>query len=135
LTTISELFQVQMKVLAAGGATAEMAWSESPTPTEVTVDFSPVETDKVIGGVTVSGGTVVTPESLVLKVLGVSADGRLELSVQGPVGVQLAVETTSDLTTWIEAQRIIGQGTSSPVKVTLQPDPNVQANFWRVRVR
>jgi hypothetical protein len=135
LTTISELFQVQMKVLAAGGATAEMAWSESPTPTEVTVDFSPVETDKVIGGVTVSGGTGVTPESLVLKVLGISADGRLELSVQGPVGVQLAVETSSDLTTWIEAQRIVGQGAGSPAKVTLQPDPNVQAKFWRLRAR
>jgi hypothetical protein len=135
LMTISELFQVQMKVLAAGGATAEIAWSESPTPTEVTVDFSPVETDKVIGGVVVSGGTSVTPESLVLKILGISADGRLELSVQGPVGVQLAVETTSDLATWIEAQRIIGEGTSSPAKFTLQPDPNVQAKFWRVRVR
>jgi hypothetical protein len=135
LAMISELFQVQMKVLATGGATAEMAWSESPTPTEVTVDFSPVETDKVIGGVTVSGGTPVTPESLVLKVLGISADGRLELSVQGPVGVQVAVETSSDLTTWIEAQRIVGQGAGSPAKVTLQPDPNVQAKFWRVRVR
>jgi hypothetical protein len=101
----------------------------------VTVDFSPVETDKVIGGVTVSGGTSVTPESLVLKVLGISADGRLELSVQGPVGVQLAVETSSDLTTWIEAQRIVGQGAGSPAKVTLQPDPNVQAKFWRLRAR
>jgi len=28
-----------------------------------------------------------------------------------------------------------GQGIGTPVKVTLQADPNVQAKFWRVRVR
>ena len=27
------------------------------------------------------------------------------------------------------------QGNSTPVKVPLQADPNVQAKFWRVRVR
>jgi hypothetical protein len=47
----------------------------------------------------------------------------------------VAIEATGDLNTWIEAQRITGQGDSTPVKVTLNPDPNVQAKFWRVRVR
>ena len=52
-----------------------------------------------------------------------------------PHGTTVAVETTSDLSTWTETQRITGQGAGSPVKITLQPDPNVQTKFWRVRIR
>ncbi len=133
--SLAEMFRVQMKVLAAGGVTAEVSLSESPTPTEVTVDFSPVETERMNGGVTVTGGVVVTLESLVLRVLGINADGRVEVSVQGPVGVALAVETTSDLSTWAETQRVTGQGASTPVNLILQPDPNVEAKFLRLRVR
>jgi len=47
----------------------------------------------------------------------------------------LALEATSDLNAWTETQRIVGQGSVNPVKITLQTDPNVQAKFWRVRVR
>ncbi len=135
LTTISELFQVQMKVLAAGGATAEMAWSELPTPTEVTVDFSPVETDKVIGGVTVTGGTVVTPESLVLKVLGVSADGRLELSVRAPLGVTVVLEASDSLLSWAEVQSVTGEGFEKPAALIRTEVSVGQERFWRLRVR
>ena len=39
------------------------------------------------------------------------------------------------MTAWTETQRLTGQGTGTPVKVILQPDPNVQTKFWRVRVR
>ena len=62
-------------------------------------------------------------------------DGSFGLEIRAPVGVNLALEATSDLSTWIESQRITGQGAGSPVKITFQPDPNVQAKFWRVRVR
>ena len=64
-----------------------------------------------------------------------AAYGTLGLEIRAPEGAIVAVETTSDLSTWIETQRITGQGTGSPVKVTLQPDPNVQTKFWRVRIR
>ncbi len=64
-----------------------------------------------------------------------AADGSLTLEIRAPVGVNMALETTSDLNTWIETQRITGQGDTTPVKLILQPDPNVQAKFWRVRVR
>jgi hypothetical protein len=63
------------------------------------------------------------------------ADGSLGLEIRAPQGATVAVETTGDLSTWIESQRITGQGNATPVKVTLQADPNVQAKFWRVRVR
>ena len=54
---------------------------------------------------------------------------------RAPQGATVAVETTSDLSAWTETQRITGQGAGSPVKITLQPDPNVQTKFWRLRVR
>ena len=62
-------------------------------------------------------------------------DGSFSLEIRGPVGVNLILETTSDLSAWTETQRLIGQGPGKPVKIILQPDPNVQAKFWRVRVR
>jgi predicted secreted protein len=62
-------------------------------------------------------------------------DGTFSLEIRAPAGVNLALETTSDLNAWTETQRITGQGPGNPVKITLQTDPNVQSKFWRVRVR
>ena len=62
-------------------------------------------------------------------------DGTFSLEIRAPAGVNLALETTSDLNAWTEAQRLTGQGSGNPVKITLQTDSNVQAKFWRVRVR
>jgi len=62
-------------------------------------------------------------------------DGTFSLEIRAPAGVNLALETTSDLNSWSETQRLTGQGPGNPVKITLQTDPNVQSKFWRVRVR
>jgi hypothetical protein len=62
-------------------------------------------------------------------------DGSFGLEIRAPAGINLALETTADLSAWTETQRFIGQGSGNPVKITLQTDPNVQAKFWRVRVR
>jgi hypothetical protein len=64
-----------------------------------------------------------------------TGDGSFGLEIMAPVGINLALEATSDLNAWTETQRIVGQGSVNPVKITLQTDPNVQAKFWRVRVR
>jgi hypothetical protein len=45
------------------------------------------------------------------------------------------LESSENLSDWTENQQVTGQGNSTPVKVTLPADPNVQARFWRVRVR
>jgi hypothetical protein len=79
------------------------------------------------------GGTVNTPPQIALQPP--AADGSLTLEIRAPQGATVALEATGDLNTWIEAQRITGQGDSTPVKVTLKPDPTVQAKFWRLRVR
>ena len=63
------------------------------------------------------------------------ADGSFGLEIRAPAGINLALEATSDLSTWTETQRFVGQGSGNPVKITLQTDPNVQAKFWRVKVR
>jgi len=62
-------------------------------------------------------------------------DGTFSMEIRAPAGVNLALETTSDLNAWTETQRITGQGDTTPVKITLNPDPNIQAKFWRVRER
>jgi hypothetical protein len=80
-----------------------------------------------------SGGTVNTPLKIALQAPG--ADGSLTLEIRAPQGATVALEATGDLNTWIESQRITGQGDGTPVKVTLKPDSNVQAKFWRLRVR
>ena len=63
------------------------------------------------------------------------ADGSFGLEIRAPAGINLALEATSDLSAWTETQRIVGQGSGNPLKITLQTDPNAQAKFWRVRVR
>jgi hypothetical protein len=79
----------------------------------------------------IGGGLEFAPQ---LRVNRSSADA-LSLEIVGPVGLPLALECSEDISDWVEAQQVTGLGTSTPVKVTLQTDPNVQAKFWRVRVR
>jgi hypothetical protein len=79
------------------------------------------------------GGSVNTPPQIALQPP--AADGSLTLEIRAPAGATVAIEATGDLNTWIESQSITGQGESTPVKVTLKPDPNVQAKFWRVVIK
>jgi len=79
----------------------------------------------------IGGGLTAAPELRVRR-----AEGEtLSLEVVGGEGLPMVLEGSDDMTAWTETQRLTGQGTGTPVKVTLQPDPNVQAKFWRVRVR
>ena len=94
-------------------------------------DVRPV--DPVTAVIQSGGGTVDNRPQISLQPP--KADGTMTLEILAAQGVTIAVETTSDLNTWVETQRITGQGAGSPVKITLQPDPNVQTKFWRVRVR
>jgi hypothetical protein len=94
-------------------------------------DVRPV--DPVTAVIQSGGGTVDNRPQLTLEPP--KADGTLGLEIRAPQDAIVAVETTSDLSAWTETQRITGQGAGFPVKITLQPDPNVQTKFWRVRVR
>jgi hypothetical protein len=94
-------------------------------------DVRPVDPVAVV--IQSGGGTVITPPQIRLQPPKV--DGSMTLEILAPQGATVAVETTGDLNTWVETQQVTGLGTSTPVKVTLQANPNVQAKFWRVRVR
>jgi formylglycine-generating enzyme required for sulfatase activity len=94
-------------------------------------DVRPV--DPVTAVIQSGGGAVDNRPQITLQPP--KADGTLGLEIRAPQGATVAVETTGDLSAWTESQRITGQGNATPVKVTLQADPNVQAKFWRVRVR
>ena len=94
-------------------------------------DVRPMDPVSVI--IQSSGGTVNTPPKIALQAP--AADGSLTLEIRAPQGSTVALEATGDLNTWIESQRITGQGDGTPVKVTLNPDPGIQAKFWRLRVR
>jgi hypothetical protein len=118
----------------SAGFSAQAEWPLKLEQVEITgsgFDVRPV--DPVSVAVQSSGGTVNTPPKIALQPP--SADGSLTLEIRAPQGATVAIEATGDLNTWIESQRITGQGDTTPVKVPLQADPNVQAKFWRVRVR
>jgi hypothetical protein len=79
----------------------------------------------------IGGGLTAAPELRVRR-----AEGEtLSLEVIGSEGLPMVLEGSVDMTAWTETQRVTGQGAGTPVKVTLQPDPNVQTKFWRVRVQ
>jgi hypothetical protein len=79
----------------------------------------------------IGGGLTAAPELRVRR-----AEGEtLSLEVVGSEGLPMVLEGSDDMTAWTETKRLTGQGTGTPVKVILQPDPNVQSKFWRVRVR
>jgi hypothetical protein len=118
----------------SAGFSAQAEWPLKLEQVEITgsgFDVRPV--DPVSVAVQSSGGTVNTPPKIALQPP--SADVSLTLEIRAPQGATVAIEATGDLNTWIEAQRITGQGDTTPVKITLNPDPGIQAKFWRLRVR
>jgi len=135
LATLVKLFDLRLKVLASAGSTAEVGWSDVPTPMEVTVDFAAVAADRVAGRVTVPGGPLVTPESLALRVVGPMVAGRMELEIRAPKGVTVSLEASVDLNTWNETQSLTGQGSAQPLTLTPAMAPEEGTRFWRLRVR
>jgi hypothetical protein len=114
--------------------TSQAEWPLRLEQSEITgsgFDVRPVDPVSVV--IQSSGGSVDNRPQITLQPP--KADGSLGLEIRAPAGATIAVETTSDLNAWTETQRVTGQGTGSPVKVTLQADPNVQAKFWRVRIK
>lgn len=135
IAALVELFRLRFKVLAPVGSTVDVAWSDAPTPVEVTVDFAAVEADRVPGRVTVTGGPPVNPESLGIKIVGPMVGTRLELEILAPMGVVVSLEVSTDLATWTETQSLTGQGIGHPLSVAAATGAEERTRFWRVRVR
>ncbi len=71
-------------------------------------------------------------ESVSLRFVGLTADGKAQLEVRAPEGVQLMLETSDSLNSWAEIEEISGQGLNVPVAVTLKPEVTERAQFWRL---
>jgi hypothetical protein len=128
--------------VAQSGAVATFTFQPTPEAakqTKLPISLEDVEVSDAGEGLSavpsvwleIGGGLEFAPQ---LRVKRTSADA-LSLEILGPKGLPLSLESSEDLSAWVETQQVTGLGTSTPVKVTLQADPNVQAKFWRVRVR
>jgi hypothetical protein len=61
--------------------------------------------------------------------------GTIRLEATGPSGATLALEASTDLTTWTETQRLTGKGPGHPVPVIPTAAPEAGTRFWRLRTR
>ena len=59
--------------------------------------------------------------------------GILELQISGTAGIELILETSDSLGSWVEEKRIIGQGMSLPVRVPLPTIPGTAERIWRAK--
>jgi hypothetical protein len=78
----------------------------------------------------IGGGLQSVPQLKMMR----DAGGTLRLEVRGLRGLPMVLETSEDLSSWNEVQKVSGQGEDSPVKVTVQPELHVQGKFWRMRL-
>jgi hypothetical protein len=59
--------------------------------------------------------------------------GILELQISGAAGIELILETSDSLGSWVEEKRIIGQGMNLPVRVPLPTITGTAERFWRAK--
>jgi hypothetical protein len=111
------------------GFDAQPEWPLSLDQVELTGSGFDIRSLDAVGAVVRSEPPV--PPTVVLHPN--PADGKLTLEIFAPVGTELIIETTTDLISWSEVQRVTGQGSGTPVQVLLTPEAGVDARFWRVR--
>jgi hypothetical protein len=63
-----------------------------------------------------------------------ASDNKIGLQVEAPVGVEVILETATDLSSWSVSQRATGQGAGKPVTFPVAPENGTEARFWRVRL-
>jgi hypothetical protein len=135
LTGTTGLFQLKLRPKATTAKRIEIRVTEGPTRLELTDGDTEVMATVDPGWFEIGAPGEVVGDSVSMRFVGLNSDGRMELEARGPEGMKLNLEASDTLKTWAEVQSVTGQGPDSPVKVTLQSDPNIQAKFWRLRVR
>ncbi len=118
--------------LPGPGITGQASWPLVVSQAEITgsgFDIRPVDT---VNAVVKGGGGSSEPPVVVVTPPG--ADGKLNLQVEAPVGSEVVLETTTDLSNWSASQRATGQGAGKPVTFPVVLDNGTVARFWRVRV-
>jgi hypothetical protein len=116
---------------ANAGLATQAEWPLTLSPVELTVNGFDIRAPDDVAGVVRSAVAPTEPPAIKLPPPG--ADGKLALEVTAGAGAEVIVETTTDLNAWSETQQVTGQGTGTPVRVTITPQAGVEARFWRVR--
>jgi hypothetical protein len=116
---------------ANAGLATQAEWPLTLSPVELTVNGFDIRAPDDVAGVVRSAVAPTEPPAIKLPPPG--ADGKLALEVTAGAGAEVILETTTDLNAWSETQRVTGQGTGTPVRVTITPQAGVEARFWRVR--
>ena len=135
LTDTAKLFQLKLRSKEPTTKRSEIRVTESPTRLELTDGDAELVVAVDAGWLEIGVPGEVDSDLVSLRLLGLNSDGRIELEARGPEGMKLSLEASDTLKTWVEVQLLTGRGNNTPVKVTLQPDPNVQTKFWRVLAR
>jgi hypothetical protein len=67
-----------------------------------------------------------------LRVVGIDADGVLQLEVSAVEGMSLVLEGSDSLGNWVPVRRISGQGLAVPTRIGLDASARGHHRFWRL---
>jgi hypothetical protein len=137
LAGTGELLRLELVPTSTGSLGGALAVAEQPTPLELTDGQAELAASVTPGWWVIGfedGAEAVGAESVSLRLVPAPA-GTIRLEAIGPAGATLGLESSTDLTTWTETQRLTGQGLDKTVSITPTAAPEAGARFWRVRVR
>jgi hypothetical protein len=121
------LFTVYFEVIGAAGSVSPVAFGDSPTVREATVDLVP----RAFGSA--DGQVMVVGERPVISCGGDAAKGAFRISVPSVSGRHYILESSDSLSgaDWQAVGAVAGDGS---VKTLGDPTPTTQQRFYRVRV-
>jgi hypothetical protein len=124
---------MHMTVLEPADRFAQVTWQESPTPFELTVDLQPVEAKQVNGGVLVSGYPRSSSLQPSLKIVQLGGDGTAELSIGGPAGAKVDLETATSMNRWGLEETLTIPDVGFLQRVVPIKEFSSNGQYWRVK--
>lgn len=133
LKGISGLFQVKLRPKGTFAKRSEIRIAEGPTRLEVMDGAIEVVSSADPGWFELGAPREAGFDSVSLRVVGLNAEGNIQLEVRAPEGMKLAVEASDSLKSWTEIEKISGQGIGAPVRLQQSAVPENTVKFWRLK--
>ena len=134
LATDAELFQLKLRPKTTTAKRIEIRVTEGATRLELTDGDVEVVASVVPGWLEIGAPGEVGLESVSLRFVGLTADGKAKLEMRAPAGVKLVLETSDSLNSWAELEQFIGQGPDRTITTAITTEKILTTRFWRVRV-
>jgi hypothetical protein len=131
LTKRAELFRLRWRPGIKPAARSEIRMAGAPTQLEVTDGHHSVAASLEPGWVEI-GGSASMDHRPGLRVVGIDADGVLQLEVSAVEGMSLVLEGSDSLGNWVPVRRISGQGLAVPTRIGLDASARGHHRFWRL---